>query len=108
MQPKAYVAGTGMTVFGKSERSLIDLIIEAAEKALKDSDLDPSKINSIVVGVQDAAGFTGEGNIGSKVAAAFAKKFDVKVPIAAEVSAASASGAAVVHYCWRGVNLTSL
>ena len=36
MQPKAYVAGTGMTVFGKSERSLIDLIIEAAEKALKD------------------------------------------------------------------------
>ena len=103
MQTNVYIAGTGMTRFGQSKSSLIELIIEAAEKALKNSDLNPSKINSIVLGVQDAAGFTGEGNIGSKVAAAFAQHFDVKVPTATEVGAASASGATAVHYGYKDV-----
>ena len=87
-----YIAGTGMTKFGSSNNSLLELIIGAAEKALKDSNLSPNIISEIIIGTQDSAGFAGESNIGAKVADAYSRHFNVPLPTSKEISAASASG----------------
>lgn len=97
MEPKVYIAGTGMTRFQRRGGSLLEMSIEATEKALADSDIGPEDVDHIIVGVQDASALTGESNIGSKVADAYAQHFHVPIPTSFEVGAASATGAAVLH-----------
>lgn len=103
-----YIAGTGMTKFGSSNKSLLELIIDAAEEALKSSNLDPCMIDEIIISTQDAPGFAGEGNIGAKVADAYSHHFKVPLPTSKESSAASASGSAALHDGYRMTKLEAL
>jgi acetyl-CoA C-acetyltransferase len=60
-----WIAGAGMTRFGKRNESLPDLIAEAAYAALTDARIDEP--DAIVVGAMNPEEFTGDGNFGSLI-----------------------------------------
>ena len=60
-----WIAGAGMTRFGKRNESLPDLIAEAAYAALADARIDEP--DAIVVGAMNPEEFTGDGNFGSLI-----------------------------------------
>lgn len=60
-----YVAGAGMTRFGRRSESLPDLIAEAAQLALADARVE--RPDAIVVGAMNPEEFTGDGNYGSLI-----------------------------------------
>lgn len=61
-----WIAGVGMTRFGKRDESLPDLIAEAAHAALSDAAIE--RPESIVVAAMNPEEFTGEGNYSSLIA----------------------------------------
>ncbi len=61
-----WIAGAGMTRFGKREESLPVLMAEAAGLALADAGIE--RPGSIVVAAMNPEEFTGEGNFGSLIA----------------------------------------
>ena len=61
-----WIAGAGMTRFGKREESLPALMAEAAGLALADAGIE--RPGSIVVAAMNPEEFTGEGNYGSLIA----------------------------------------
>ena len=61
-----WIAGAGMTAFGRRHESLPDLIAEAAAVALVDAGIEAP--DALVVAAMNPEEFTGEGNYGSLVA----------------------------------------
>ena len=58
-----WIAGVGMTRFGRRDESLPDLIAEAGLAALRDAGLE--RPDALVVAAMNPEEFTGAGNYGS-------------------------------------------
>jgi acetyl-CoA C-acetyltransferase len=67
MEP-VYVIGVGMTPFGRLEDSGLDLAVNAAIEAMKDSETLESKFNHLVIGTQNPDEFTGFGHLSTLLA----------------------------------------
>ncbi|MBI4591802.1 MAG: thiolase domain-containing protein [Candidatus Rokubacteria bacterium] len=95
--PNVWIAGAGMTRFGKRQESLPDLVAEAARSALSRAQLETP--DSIVVASMNPEEFIGEGNFASRIAThmGFAH-----VP-ALRVETATSSGAAAIYSGFAGV-----
>jgi acetyl-CoA C-acetyltransferase len=89
MGTEVYVAGVGMTKFGKTDQTLPDLMVEAASKAFCDARI--SSIDYILIGVMNAEEFTGESN----VAALVADRLGLSGVPSSRVETASSTGSAV-------------
>ena len=96
MQP-VYVAGVGMTKFGKSSSSLTGLLCQAATDALTSSPVD--SIEAVFVGAMNPEEFTGSGNIASETAEALGL---AGIP-AVRVETASSAGAAAFHAGFQAI-----
>jgi acetyl-CoA C-acetyltransferase len=83
-----YVAGVGLTRFGKDARSLGEIFSEAAQLALADTD----EVDALYIGVMNPEEFTGDSNIASLIADAVGL---TGVP-AMRVETASSAGAAAL------------
>src|SRR5215475_975123 len=86
-----WIAGAGMTRFGKRDETLLDLMTEAALAALTDASIE--RPEALVVGAMNPEEFTGEGNYGSLVGTYLGLS---QVP-ALRVETATSSGVAAVH-----------
>jgi acetyl-CoA C-acetyltransferase len=92
-----YCAGVGMTQFGKSAKTLVELMCEAARSALADStNVD---VDAIYIAAMNPEEFTGESNLASHVVEALEL---TGIP-AIRVETASSSGAAAFHTAFQGV-----
>jgi acetyl-CoA acetyltransferase len=89
MQP-VYVAGVGMTKFGRDPRTLAEIFREAATSALRASELD--SVDALYIGVMNPEEFTGDSNIASLIADAVAL---TGIP-ALRIETASSAGAAAL------------
>ncbi|UCF08983.1 MAG: hypothetical protein JSW28_04660 [Thermoplasmata archaeon] len=89
-----YLAGAGMTRFGKRTESLSELFYESAFRAMEASEI--KEIDALYVGSMNPEEFTGDGNISTKAADRLGL---VKPSLRAET--ASSTGASVFHaaYC---------
>jgi acetyl-CoA C-acetyltransferase len=85
-----YIAGAGMTKFGKDARPLSAILREAAAQALADAKLD--EVDAIYVGAMNPEEFTGDSNLGSQVADALRL---TGIP-AVRIETASSAGAAAL------------
>lgn len=85
-----YVAGTGMTHFGKDQRPLAAMMQEAAEQALAGAEIDD--IDAIFIGSMNPEEFTGDSNLASQVAEGLGR---TGVP-ATRIETASSAGAAAL------------
>jgi acetyl-CoA C-acetyltransferase len=83
-----YVAGVGLTRFGKDPRSLGEIFFEAAERALAGID----ELDALYIGVMNPEEFTGDSNIASLIADAVGL---TGVP-ATRIETASSAGAAAL------------
>ena len=83
-----YVAGVGLTRFGKDQRPLGEIFSEAAQLALAGSD----ELDALYIGVMNPEEFTGDSNIASLIADAVGL---TGVP-ATRVETASSAGAAAL------------
>jgi acetyl-CoA C-acetyltransferase len=86
-----WIAGAGMTRFGKREESLTDLIAEAASAALREARLE--RPDAIVVAAMNPEEFTGEGNYASLVNT----RLGLSTVPAMRVETATSSGVAAVY-----------
>ncbi|HSR11665.1 MAG TPA: thiolase family protein, partial [Thermodesulfobacteriota bacterium] len=89
MATQVYVAGVGMTKFGKSQKSLPELMVEAASRAMIDSGV--RSVDYVLIGVMSVEEFTGEGNI----AAVLADRLGLTGVPSSRVETASSTGSAV-------------
>ncbi|MCX5910636.1 MAG: thiolase family protein [Deltaproteobacteria bacterium] len=89
MGTEVYVAGVGMTKFGKSSQALPELMVEAASKAFLDAQV--GTIDYILIGVMNVEEFTGESN----VAALIADRLGLSGVPSSRVETASSTGSAV-------------
>jgi acetyl-CoA acetyltransferase len=89
MATEVYVAGVGMTKFGKSKMSLPQLMVEAASRALTDARV--RAIDYVYIGVMSVEEFTGESNI----AAVIADRLGLSGIPSSRVETASSTGSAV-------------
>lgn len=89
MATEVYVAGVGMTRFGKSEMSLPELMVEAASRAVADARV--RSIDYVFIGVMSVEEFTGESNI----AALIADRLGLPGIPSSRVETASSTGSAV-------------
>jgi len=92
-----YVAGVGMTKFGKSSQSLAQLLREAAASALSSSPVQ--EVDALYVGAMNPEEFTGDSNIASLVAEAL----ELGGVPAIRVETASSAGAAALHAAFQAV-----
>src|SRR3989338_11357808 len=83
-----YIAGVGMTKFGKSSQTLAELFCEAAISALSSSPIQ--EVDALYIGVMNPEEFTGDSNIASQIADALG----VTGLPAPRVETASSAGAA--------------
>jgi acetyl-CoA C-acetyltransferase len=88
---EVWIAGAGMTRFGKRVESLPDLMAEAARAALAEAGVERPSV--IVVAAMNPEEFTGEGNYGSLVGTHLGFS---RVP-AIRVETATSSGVAAVY-----------
>ncbi|HET8576712.1 MAG TPA: hypothetical protein VFO18_06415 [Methylomirabilota bacterium] len=86
-----WIAGAGLTRFGKREEPLTDLIADAALAALHDARLE--RPDAIVVAAMNPEEFTGEGNYGSLVNT----RLGLSTVPAMRVETATSSGVAAVY-----------
>jgi acetyl-CoA C-acetyltransferase len=86
-----WIAGAGMTRFGKRDEALPDLIAEAALAALREAALE--RPDAIVVAVMNPEEFTGEGNYGSLVNT----RLGLSTVPAMRVETATSSGVAAIY-----------
>jgi acetyl-CoA C-acetyltransferase len=96
MQP-VYIAGVGMTKFGKDPRSLAEICHDAAQRALTSSDIEG--IEAIYIGVMNAEEFTGDSNIASHIADAL----DLTGIPAVRIETASSAGAAAIQAGFQAI-----
>ncbi len=95
---EVFIDGVGMTKFGKfPEKSLVDLMAEAAVLALDDSNYPD--VEALFIGSQNPEEFTGEANI----AAALVDKLELTGIPAVRVETASSSGASVIEAAFYAV-----
>ena len=90
------MAGCGMTRFGKREESLPDLFLEAAQKAIKDS--EQKDVDAVFVGSMNPDEFTGDSNISTVIA----DHLGMMKP-SLRVETASSTGASVFHAAYMAV-----
>lgn len=89
---KIFIADAALSHFGKTNKSLIDIIREALEGLT----FDLKKIDAIFLGSMNPEGFVGVGNIASYVA----DKLGLSGKPAVRVETASSTGAAVLFYAY--------
>jgi acetyl-CoA acetyltransferase len=92
-----YIAGVGMTKFGRSPQTLTGLFCEAASKALSTSSVD--EVDALYIGVMNPEEFTGDSNIASQAADALGM---TGLP-ALRVETASSAGAAAFHAAFQAI-----
>ncbi|HEY3304792.1 MAG TPA: beta-ketoacyl synthase N-terminal-like domain-containing protein [Candidatus Binatia bacterium] len=92
-----YVAGVGMTKFGKSAQTLLELFSEAATLALSNSPVQ--EIDALYIGAMNPEEFTGESNIAAQVAGTLGVS---GIP-AVRVETASSAGASALHAACHAV-----
>jgi acetyl-CoA acetyltransferase len=92
-----YIAGVGMTKFGKSPLSLIELYAEAASAALAASPIQ--EIDALYLGAMNPEEFTGDSNIAAQVVEALGIS---GIP-ALRIETASSAGAAALHTACHAV-----
>jgi acetyl-CoA acetyltransferase len=92
-----YVAGIGMTKFGKDPRSLAEICHDAAQTALTSSEIQ--EVEAIYIGVMNPEEFTGDSNIASHIADALGL---TGIP-AVRIETASSAGAAAVQAGFQAV-----
>ncbi|MEK6613386.1 MAG: beta-ketoacyl synthase N-terminal-like domain-containing protein, partial [Candidatus Binatota bacterium] len=92
-----YIAGVGMTKFGKSSQTLAELFCEAAVSALSSSPIQ--EVDALYIGVMNPEEFTGDSNIASQIADALG----VTGLPALRVETASSAGAAALHAAFQAV-----
>jgi acetyl-CoA C-acetyltransferase len=92
-----WIAGAGMTRFGRRDELLPDLIAEAALAALRDAALE--RPDAIVVAAMNPEEFTGEGNFGSLVNT----RLGLSTVPAMRVETATSSGVAAVYAGFAGI-----
>ena len=86
-----YIAGVGMTHFGKSPLTLVDLFCDAATAALANSPVQ--EVDALYIGAMNPEEFTGESNIAAQVA----DSLGVSGVPALRVETASSAGASALH-----------
>lgn len=100
-----YIAGTGITRFGKDPRSLAQIAREAAHEALMEARLD--RVDALYVGAMNPEEFTGDSNLASQIAEAlgFIGAPSVRVETASSAGAAAlvAGFQAIASGYWRRV-----
>jgi acetyl-CoA C-acetyltransferase len=92
-----WIAGAGMTRFGRRDENLPDLMAEAALAALADAGIE--RPDALVVAVMNPEEFTGEGNYGSLIATRLGLS---QVP-ALRVETATSSGVAAVFAAYAAI-----
>jgi acetyl-CoA acetyltransferase len=92
-----WLAGAGMTRFGRRDETLRDLIAEAALAALNDAGIE--RPDALVVAAMNPEEFTGEGNLGSLVGTYLGLSY---VP-AVRVETATSSGMAAVYAAFAAI-----
>src|SRR5262249_21882038 len=92
-----WIAGAGMTRFGKRDETLLDLMTEAALAALTDASIE--RPEALVVAAMNPEEFTGEGNYGSLIGTYLGLS---QVP-ALRVETATSSGVAAVHAAFASI-----
>lgn len=92
-----YIAGAGMTKFGKDSRSLPRILSEAAEHSLADA--GRREFDALYIGAMNPEEFTGDSNLASQVADALGL---TGVP-AIRVETASSAGAAALMAGFQAV-----
>ena len=97
MATEVYVAGVGMTKFGKSKMSLPQLMVEAASRALTDARVQA--IDYVYIGVMSVEEFTGESNF----AALIADRLGLPGIPSCRVETASSTGSAVFESAFYAV-----
>jgi acetyl-CoA C-acetyltransferase len=94
MQP-VYLAGVGMTKFGKDSRALVEILCEAAQQALKETPV----VDALYIGAMNPEEFTGDGNIASQVAETLGL---TGIP-ALRIETASSAGAAALMSAFQAI-----
>jgi acetyl-CoA C-acetyltransferase len=97
MATEVYIAGVGMTRFGKSGKSLPQLMVEAASRAMMDAKVPG--IDYVFIGVMSVEEFTGESNI----AALIADRLGLPGIASSRVETASSTGSAVFESAFYAV-----
>lgn len=97
MPAEVYVAGVGMTKFGKSDLSLPQLMVEAASRAIVDARV--STIDYVFIGVMSVEEFTGESNF----AALITDRLGLPGIPSSRVETASSTGSAVFESAFYAV-----
>jgi acetyl-CoA C-acetyltransferase len=92
-----WIAGAGMTRFGRRDENLPDLMAEAALAAMSDAGID--RPDGLVVAAMNPEEFTGEGNYGSLIGTRLGLSH---VP-ALRVETATSSGVAAVYAAFAGI-----
>ncbi|HWP60092.1 MAG TPA: beta-ketoacyl synthase N-terminal-like domain-containing protein [Candidatus Acidoferrales bacterium] len=96
MQP-VYIAGAGLTKFGKSDSTLTGLLCEAANKALAGS--PPESVDAVFIGAMNPEEFTGSGNTACETVEALGL---TGIP-ALRLETASSAGAAALHAAFHAI-----
>lgn len=91
-----YIAGAGMTRFGKREEPLEDLMLEASDRAKEDSGIN--NFDALFVGSMNPEEFTGCGNI----AAVISDSLGMQIP-SFRIETASSTGASVFHAAYHAL-----
>jgi acetyl-CoA C-acetyltransferase len=92
-----YIAGTGMTKFGKDPRPLASIVSEAAQQALAAARIDV--VDGLYIGAMNPEEFTGDSNLASQIAEALGL---TGVP-AVRVETASSAGAAALMAAFQAI-----
>jgi acetyl-CoA acetyltransferase len=87
---EVFVAGCGMTRFGKRDETLSDLVFEATKMAQEDSGIED--FDAVYVGSMNPDEFTGDGNISTVIA----DHLGITKP-SLRIETASSTGAGVFH-----------
>jgi acetyl-CoA C-acetyltransferase len=93
-----WIAGAGMTRFGRRDENLPDLIAEAALAAMSDAGID--RPDALVVAAMNPEEFTGEGNYGSLIAT----RLGLSHAPALRVETATSSGVAAVYAAYAAIS----
>lgn len=96
---KIQVKGVGLTKFGELwDKSLLDLGLEAANEAIKDSGMDKNKIDAVFVGNMLIGKIAGQDHLGPVITSALGLNC-----ASFKVEGACASGGLAVHLAIQGI-----
>ncbi|HEX5021746.1 MAG TPA: thiolase family protein [Candidatus Binatia bacterium] len=93
-----YIAGAGMTKFGKDSRPLAAILSEAATQALAEAQL--ATVDAVYIGAMNPEEFTGDSNLASQVADALGL---TGIP-ATRIETASSAGAAAIMAGFQAIS----